>query len=119
MKITHADKIKPPFFNGIDNNVIFSQSMLIPNEKTGNPFTLLSRQQGILVDDYIYMGAKLAVINWQRLNKAPLGGETKLFIYSIEAYAASTISKWFSALAGFTLYQDHHNGINITPNILS
>ena len=86
----------------------------------GNPeFILLSHQQGILVDDYIYMGAKLVVINWQRLNKAPLDGETKLFTYSIEAYAASTISKWFSALAGFTLYQDHCNGINITQNTIS
>ncbi|MBK2356807.1 hypothetical protein [Francisella hispaniensis] len=121
-KINNAlniNAIKTSFFNGFRVSETFTHAMLNTQQDTGDPlFMLQARQQGILADDYIYMGAKLAVINWQRLNKAPLGGETKLFTYSIEAYAASTISKWFSALAGFTLYQDHRNGFNITPNTI-
>ncbi|MDE4969877.1 hypothetical protein NAI63_11555, partial [Francisella tularensis subsp. holarctica] len=55
LKITHEDKVKPPFFDGIDNNVIFSQSMLNTQQQTVDPeFILLSRQNGLLKVNYLY-----------------------------------------------------------------
>ncbi|WP_191092548.1 hypothetical protein [Francisella sp. SYW-9] len=111
--------IKTSFFNGFRVSETFSHAMLNVQQDTGDPlFMLQARQQGILDDDYIYFGAKLALLDWFRLNKVPQGGENKEFSYAINAYAASTISSWFSALLGFTLYQDHGDGFNVTPNTI-
>ncbi|MDE5014560.1 hypothetical protein NAI47_10650, partial [Francisella tularensis subsp. holarctica] len=63
--------IKTSFFNGFRVSETLTHAMLNTQQDTGDPlFMLQARQQWILADDYIYMGAKLAVINWQRLNKS-------------------------------------------------
>jgi hypothetical protein len=59
--------------------------MLNTQEDTGDPlFMLQARQQGILEDDYIYMGARASFINYQRLNHVPAGGENKQFSYNVD-----------------------------------
>ena len=111
--------IKTSFFNGFRVSETFSHAMLNTQQDTGDPlFMLQAREQGILDDDYIYFGAKVALLDWYRLNQVPQGGENKEFSYAVNAYAASAISKWFSALLGFTLYQDHGDGFNVTPNTI-
>lgn len=67
IKINNAlniNAIKTSFFNGFRVSETFTHAMLNTQQDTGDPlFMLQARQQGILADDYIYMGAKLAVIN--------------------------------------------------------
>jgi hypothetical protein len=97
-------RLKPLFFNGFRVNETFTHAMLNTQEDTGDPlFMLQARQQGILENDYIYMGARASFINYQRLNHVPAGGENKQFSYNVDGYLASTISKWVSALVGFSL----------------
>ncbi len=90
--------------------------MLSTQEDAVEPlFMLQARQQGILDDDYIYMGARASLIDYQRLNHIPNGGENMDFSYNVDRYVASTISKWVSSLVGFSLYQDHQHGLNFFP----
>ncbi|GMN88583.1 hypothetical protein [Francisella sciaenopsi] len=115
----NINAIKTSWFNGFRVSETLTHAMLNVQSDTGDPlFMLQARQQGILDDDYIYFGTKIALIDWQRLNKVPPGGENKLFSYAVDFYAASTISKWFTSLVGFTLYQDHSDGFNIDPNTI-
>ncbi|MEY8701968.1 hypothetical protein AB4F11_02770, partial [Francisella philomiragia] len=116
----NIDAIKTSWFNGFRVSETLTHAMLNVQEDTGDPlFMLQARQQGILDDNYIYFGTKVALIDWQRLNRVPQGGENRLFSYAVDFYAASTISKWFTSLVGFTLYQDHsEEGFNIDPNTI-
>ncbi|MGQ4005205.1 hypothetical protein QIW49_01800 [Francisellaceae bacterium CB300] len=115
----NIDAIKTSFFNGFRVSETFTHAMLNTQEDTGDPlFMLQARQQGILEDDYIYMGARASLINYQRLNHVPAGGENKQFSYNVDGYIASTISKWVSALVGFSLYEDHQQGLNFFPSTL-
>ncbi|AJI53396.1 hypothetical protein [Francisella philomiragia] len=115
----NIDAIKTSWFNGFRVSETLTHAMLNVQSDTGDPlFMLQARQQGILDDNYIYFGTKVALIDWQRLNKVPPGGESRLFSYAVDFYAASTISKWFTSLVGFTLYQDHQDGFNIDPNTI-
>ena len=107
------DAFKTSFFNGFKVSETFTHAMLNTQEDTGDPlFMLQARQQGILEDDYIYMGARASLIDYQRMNHVPSGGENKSFSYNVDGYLASTISKWVSALVGFSLYEDHRQGLN-------
>nr|WP_245806416.1 hypothetical protein [Francisella halioticida] len=111
--------IKTSFFNGFRVSETLSYAMLNTQQDTSDPlFMLQARQQGILDDNYIYFGAKVSLLDWFRLNRIPPGGENQEFSYAVHAYAASTISKWFSALLGFTLYQDHGDGFNVTHDTI-
>ena len=115
----NIDAFKTSFFNGFKVNETFTHAMLNTQQETGDPlFMLQARQQGILDDDYIYMGARVSFIDYQRLNHVPVGGENKQFSYNVDGYLASTISKWVSALVGFSLYQDHQHGLNFFPSTL-
>ena len=113
------DAFKTSFFNGFKVSETFTHAMLNTQEDTGDPlFMLQARQQGILEDDYIYMGARASLIDYQRMNHVPSGGENKSFSYNVDGYLASTISKWVSALVGFSLYEDHRQGLNFFPSTL-
>ncbi|WP_191092452.1 hypothetical protein [Francisella sp. XLW-1] len=116
----NIDAIKTSWFNGFRVSETLTHAMLNVQSDTGDPlFMLQARQQGILDDNYIYFGTKVALIDWQRLNRVPQGGENRLFSYAVDFYAASTISKWFTSLVGFTLYQDHSDeGFNVRPNTI-
>lgn len=114
----NIDAIKTSFFNGFRVSETFTHAMLNTQQDTGDPlFMLQARQQGILEDDYIYFGSRASLIDWQRLNRVPPGGENKQFSYNVDVYAASTISSWFSSLVGFSLYEDHQ-GFNFFPSTL-
>lgn len=99
LKITHADKVKPPFFDGIDNNVIFSQAMLNTQQQTGDPeFILLSRQNGLLKDNYLYLGG-MASFNptWGKYTRNNIPSNS-INNYSLEYYMLSTLGEWTSFL---------------------
>ncbi|AEE87392.1 hypothetical protein [Francisella tularensis] len=105
LKITHADKVKPPFFDGIDNNVIFSQAMLNTQQQTGDPeFILLSRQNGLLKDNYLYLGG-MASFNptWGKYTRNNIPSNS-INNYSLEYYMLSTLGEWTSIFASLNTY---------------
>lgn len=105
LKLSHADKVKPPFYQGIKNNVIFSQAMLNTQQETGNPeFVILSRQNGLLKDDYLYVGGMASFTpTWGRDNQNGVSANS-INNYALEYYVASTLGEWTSVYASLSTY---------------
>lgn len=111
------DSLKFKYFNGFKLNETLSHAMLNTQQDTGDPlFMLEARQQGILEDDYIYFGGKLAALGWMDVSPVPPGATAKSFSYFMNAYVASTISPWFTGLLGFSLYSSDEHNLNFDPN---
>ncbi|MFC4891511.1 hypothetical protein ACFPDQ_00430 [Pseudofrancisella aestuarii] len=113
------DALKFKYFNGFKLSETLSHAMLNVQQDTGDPlFMLEARQQGILEDDYIYFGAKLAALGWMDVSPVPPGATAKSFSYAVNAYVASTISPWFTSLLGFSLYSSDERKLNFDPNTI-
>ncbi|WP_395167258.1 hypothetical protein [Francisella salimarina] len=105
LKLSRADKVKPPFYQGIKNNVILSQAMLNTQQETGDPeFIILSRQNGLLKDDYLYVGGMASFIpTWGRDTQNGVSSRS-INNYSLEYYVASTLGDWTSVFASLNTY---------------
>ncbi|QIW10097.1 hypothetical protein [Francisella sp. LA112445] len=115
LKVTHLNKVKPPLFDGIDNNVIFSQALLNTQQETGDGlFILESRQNGLLKDNYLYLGGMGSFTPvWGRDSQNNLSSNS-VNNYALEYYVLSTLGEWTSVYASLNTYTTDGQW-NVTP----
>ncbi|MED7818845.1 MULTISPECIES: hypothetical protein [unclassified Francisella] len=115
LNVIHLDKVKPPFFDGIDNNVIFSQALLNTQQETGDGlFILESRQNGLLKDNYLYLGGMASFTPvWGRDSQGGLSSNS-VNNYTLEYYVLSTLGEWTSFYASLNTYTTNGQW-NVTP----
>ncbi|QUE30602.1 hypothetical protein [Francisella philomiragia] len=105
LKLSGADKVKLPLYQGIEDNVILSQAMLNTQQETGDPeFIILSRQNGLLKDDYLYVGGMASFTpTWGRNSQNGVSANS-INNYALEYYVASTLGEWTSIYASLSTY---------------
>lgn len=115
LNTTHLNKVKPPFFDGIDNNVIFSQALLNTQQETSDGlFILESRQNGLLKDNYLYLGGMGSFTPvWGRDSQNGLSSNS-VNNYTLEYYVLSTLGEWTSVYASLNTYTVNGQW-NVTP----
>ncbi|MGQ4005592.1 hypothetical protein QIW49_03775 [Francisellaceae bacterium CB300] len=114
LSLTGLDEVKPPFYQGIDNSVILSEAVLNTQEETGGPlFELLGRRDGILKDDYLYVGMTAAFLPvWDRGNSK--GSNDTINNYNLEYYFLSTLGDWTTIYGSLNTYTNGGEW-NVTP----
>nr|WP_245806417.1 hypothetical protein [Francisella halioticida] len=111
----HGVLYKPPFFDGINNNVIFSQALLNTQQETGDGlFILKSQQNGLLKGDYLYFGGMGSFTPvWGRGSQSNLSSNS-VNNYALEYYVLSTLGEWTSVYASLNTYTTNGQW-NVTP----
>ena len=85
--------INIPFYDGIKNSAVFSEAMLNTQQVTGDhQFALLSRQNGILDDDSIYVGG--AAIFLPVWNNTSFGDFNTIGNFGFDYYMVSILGDW-------------------------
>ncbi|MFC4891509.1 hypothetical protein ACFPDQ_00420 [Pseudofrancisella aestuarii] len=103
----NINKVQIPFFSGgIDNNVVLSQAMMNTQQETGDPlFILLSRQNGLLKDDTLYLGGDAAFLPTWGIQKGNNEQDfNSINNYQLEYYLLSTLGDWTSVFASLSTY---------------
>jgi hypothetical protein len=104
LSFTGLDEFKPPFYQGIDNSVILSEAVLNTQGGAveGPLFELEARRDGILKNDYLYIGATAAFLPvWDKKNP-----DDTVNNYNLEYYFLSTLGDWttvYGSLNTFTI----------------
>ena len=107
LRFTGLDDFKPPFYQGIDNSVVLSESVLNTQGGAveGPLFELQARRDGILKEDYLYTGATAAFLPvWDKKNP-----DDTVNNYNLEYYFLSTLGDWttiYGSLNAFTIGGD-------------
>ena len=102
---TGLDKVKPYFFDKIDNNVILSQAMMNTQQETGDPeFILLARQNGIVDKDTLYLGGDAAFTpDWNIVTAPTKTNVNSINNYYMEYYFLSTLGEWTSVFGSVSV----------------
>ncbi|QIV94445.1 hypothetical protein [Allofrancisella frigidaquae] len=112
---TRLNTIKLPYYQAIDNNVIFSQAMMNTQQETADPlFIMLSRQNGLLKDDYLYAGGTASFLPMWGRNNTSNQNSTSINNYNFEYYMLSTLGDWTSVFASVNIYTDNGDW-NVNP----
>ena len=104
LSLTGLDEVKPPFYQGINNSVILSEAVLNTQGGAveGPLFELQARRDGILKDDYLYVGGTAAFLPvWDKTNS-----DDTINNYNLEYYFLSTLGDWttvYGSLNTFTI----------------
>ncbi|MED7788739.1 hypothetical protein [Francisella sp. 19X1-34] len=115
LKATHLNRVKPPFFDGIGNNVIFSQALLNTQQETADGlFILESRQNGLLKDDYLYLGGMGSFTPVWGIDSQSSLSSNSVNNYALEYYVLSTLGEWTSVYASLNTYTTNGQW-NVTP----
>ncbi len=106
LNTTGISKVKIPFFDKIDNNVILSQAMMNTQQDTGDPlFIMLSRQNGLLDADTLYLGGDVAFTpSWNIISGTKRVNDNVINNYYSEYYFLSTLGDWTSVMGELSLY---------------
>ena len=104
LRLSGLKNVKPPLFNGIDNSVLLSQAVLNTQDGAaqGPIFELQSRENGLLKDDYLYLGGTAAFLPiW-----SPSSSEQDKSInnYNLEYYLLSTLGDWTTVYASLNTF---------------
>ncbi|QLE78284.1 hypothetical protein FLM55_00435 [Francisella sp. Scap27] len=106
LRLSGLKNAKPPLFDGVDNSVLLSEAILNTQDGAaqGPIFELQSRQNGLLKDNYLYLGGTAAFLPiW---TPSSSGQTNSINNYNLEYYFLSTLGDWttvYAALNTFTI----------------
>jgi hypothetical protein len=104
LRLSGLKDAKPPIFDGIGNNVLLSQSVLNTQDGAaqGPIFEIQSRQNGLLNDDYLYLGATAAFLPiW---TPGSTSEDKSINNYNFEYYLLSTLGDWTTVYASLNTF---------------